>query len=365
MAPSPPSRRGSAFRGIRLLAPLLAGALALPAQDYAAAYDLTPNPRTVDLGVQPMAYPLAFISAALQRDRLLRQGLQRLGMELRAFPFRKGNDMVKRLGEGRLEVAFLGDMPTVNTVMATPTYIAGLGKRNFSSIVSRRYSRLEELRGRRIGYSPGSSSHLVLLRGLKAAGLRESEVNLVPMEPAEMPEALEQGTVEAYSAWEPIPTISLARNPANRAIYRGMSTDWVILSRTFVEADPEAALLVVAAFARAINWMRSGQAHVAQAARWVLADGRAFTGSTPPLTLAMAQAIVRNDLLEVPGAPAVPAKVDGLPPLMREFEFLRDLGRIPADQDSYRLAEAFSYPGLKQVQADPKRYRLFSYDYEP
>jgi hypothetical protein len=74
--------------------------------------------------------------------------------------------------------------------------------------------------------------------------------------------------------------------------------------------------------------------------------------------------IVRKDLLDVPGAPAVPAKVDGVLPLSRELEFLQQQGRIGREFDLSKVADAFSYPALKQVQADPKKYRLHVYDYD-
>ena len=334
-------------------------------QEYFDAYDLTPGPGHVDIAVQPMAYPLAFISSSMQRDQILRGDLKKLGLEMRTFAFRKGNDIVKFVGEGKIEMAFLGDMPTVNTLVRTPTWIAGLGKRNFSSIVSRDYAQIEALKGKRIGYSAGSSSHLVLLRGLKAAKMTEKDVVLVPLEPSQMPDALDQGTVDAYSAWEPTPSISLARSPKNRAIYRGMSTDWVVLSRDYADKDPAATLALVAAYARAINWMRAAAANATQAAQWVIADGEAFTGKPSALPLAKAVEIVRKDLLDVPGAPTVPAKVDGMSPLIREFEFLQQMGRIGPDVSQERIQQAFGYTGLKQVQADPKKYRLFAFDYRP
>jgi ABC-type nitrate/sulfonate/bicarbonate transport system substrate-binding protein len=333
-------------------------------EEYFDKYDLIPNGKYVDMGVQPMAYPLAFISSAMQRDRLLREELKKLRLELRAFSFRKGNDIVNLMGEGKLEFAFLGDMPTVNTLMRTPTYIAGLGKRNFSSIVARNYSRIEELKGKRVAYSGGSSSHLVLLRGLESAGMAERDVTLVSMEPAQMPDALESGAVDAYSAWEPTPSISLARNPRNRAIYRGMSTDWVVLSRDLAETRPEVARLLVASYARAINWMRAAGQNATRVGRWVMADGEAFTGRKPDLPLNKAIEIARKDLLDVPGAPAVPSLLDGLPPLMREFDFLRQQRRIAADADTRRITEAFAYGGLRQVQSEPKKHQLFVYNYD-
>ena len=356
------------FAALRKLAgwcmPALALASGAQAEAYFDKYDLRPNAKYVTMGVQPMAYPLAFISSSMQRDRLLRTELGKAGLELRSLPFRKGNDMVALLGQGRLDIAFLGDMPTVNTVLLGQAVIAGLGKRNFSSIVSRDYGQIEGLRGKRVAYSAGSSSHLVLLRGLKAAKMGEADVTLVAMEPAQMPDALDSGSIDAFSAWEPTPSISIARNPKNRAIYRGMSTDWVVLARDFTEQRAQVTLALVASYARAINWMRAANANAERAGAWVLADGEAFTAAPRTLSMAKVVEIVRKDLLEVPGAPAVPSAVDGAPPLTREFDFLQQQGRIAKGVDSGAISRALAFTGLRQVQAEPKKYRLFSYDYD-
>ena len=109
--------------------------------------------------------------------------------------------------------------------------------------------------------------------------------------------------------------------------------------------------------------MRFASANLELAGSWVLADGAQFTGSPSALSLKKAIEIVRKDLLDVPGAPAVPAKVDGVSPLSRELEFLKQQGRVRPEFGPQNLANAFAYPGLKQVQADPKKFRLFTYDY--
>ena len=346
--------------GALLIALVGAGARAA---DYMARYDLSANPRFVDLGVQPSAYPLAFISTVMQHDQLLHAGLKARGLTLRSFPFKKGNDMVNLVGQGKLEMAFVGDMPTVNTIIVGPTVVLGLGKRNFSSIVARNYERLDQLRGKRIGYSVGSSSHLVLLRGLEASGMSERDVVLVPLDPVAMPDALESGAVDAYSAWEPTPSISFERNARNKAIYRSMSTDWLIFPRQFAEGEPETAALLTASYVRAINWMRQSAANLGLAADWVLAASAAFTGEAPKLSKRRAIEIARKDLLDVPGVPAIPALLDGIPALAREFAFIKANGKVAAHLDDSIIRAAFRYDGLRQVQRDPKRYRLYEFDY--
>lgn len=333
-------------------------------EEYYDKYDLKPAAGFIDLGVQPNAYPLAFISAVMMRDRILRDELKQKNLSLRAFPFKKGNDIVRLVGNGKLEVAFLGDMPTVNVIATTPTAVVGLGKRNFSSIVSRDFSRLDELKGRTIGFSAGSSSHLVLMRGLKSASMTEKDVTLLPLEPAAMPDALDNGKVDAYSAWEPTPSISLARSPKNRAIYRGMSTDWVVFSREFAERDANVSHMLVAAYVRSLNWMRKNKANLDRAGAWVLMESEKFNGEPAKVTVAKAIEIARKDLLEVPGAPSIPTLVDGAPPLTREFAFLKEQGRIPAQVNESIIRDAFDFDGLRKVQADSKKYRLFNFDYD-
>lgn len=351
-------------RSAALLISIFVTSGAAKAQEYFDNYAISTQPGIVDMGVQPMAYPLAFVSSTMQRDRLLRQDLKKLGVELRVHPFRKGNDMVKLFGNGKLEWAFLGDMPTVNTLVRTPTVILGLGKRNFSSVVSHSASQIEGLRGKRIAYSPGSSSHLVLMRGLKSAGMAESTVTLVAMEPSQMPDALTSGAVDAFSAWEPTPSIAMQRDAANRPIYRGMSTDWVVAAEPFARQQSTAALALAAAYVRAVVWMRAANANLEQAASWVLRDGEAFTGQARSLTLAKAMDIARKDLLDVPGAPAVPAKVDGVPPLTREFAFLQELGRLPDGATLQQVTQALSYDGLRRVQSTPQQYRIHQAEYD-
>ncbi len=332
--------------------------------DYYSQYDLKPKAGVINFAVQPSAWPLAFISSTMQHDKILRAELKQRGLSLRAFSFKKGNDIVLSSDVDSFAMSFMGDMPTVNLSLKFPISIAGLGKRNFSSVVSRDYSRLEELRGKKIAYSAGSSSHLVLLRGLKSVNLTERDVQLIPLEPANMPQALEDGTIDAFSAWEPTPAISLNKNNKNKAIYKGLSTDWVVLSKSWANKNPDLALLLMASYVRSINWMRHSGDNLHRAATWVLADFAAFTGSTSQVSIEKAIDIVRKDLLEVPGAPSIPSLVDGVPPLSREFNFLKELGRLPANASDTPLRDGFRYEGLRKIQSSPKIYRTFQFDYD-
>jgi NitT/TauT family transport system substrate-binding protein len=74
-------------------------------------------------------------------------------------------------------------------------------------IVGRRsagITRLADLKGKRIGTMPGTSSGYFLHRMLATVGLSEADVTVVPILPlTDMPKALAEGKVDALTIWEP------------------------------------------------------------------------------------------------------------------------------------------------------------------
>lgn len=324
---------------------------------------LTPDEHRLYFGVQPLGYPTAMLGAVLRRDRILDRELQSIGLYLVAAPFRKGSDIVEVFGGNRVSVALLGDMPAIRILAQAGGTVIGLAKQTHSSVVARNINLLADLRGRRIGYLEGSSAHHTLLQGLTAAGITEQDVTLLPVEINDMPDALEAGRIDAFAAWEPAPTIAASRNPANRVIFRGPSSDYLIMDRDFAGKFPAAPLALAAAQVRAIRWMRSRTEYVEQAARWAQADGAAFIGSKPPITVAQAVTIARRELLDIPSAPLLPPLPGDRQRLREEFDFLLRLGKLGAGVDYERVRSALQFQGIQQVQSDPRRYRLDTFDY--
>lgn len=333
---------------------------------YAATYAYDTTGAGLDLGVQPLGYPSGMFSSIMARDQTLRHALERLGLGLRLHPYLKGFDMIDLVDGARLEGALLGDMPTILTAVANEVAIIGMVKQTFSSVVAREFGQIGELKGKRIGNAAGSSAHHALLRGLRSAGLSEMDVTLVAVDVGDMPAALAAGTIDAFAAWEPAPSIALRGGSQFKVIYRGVSTDYFVLARSFLLRHPEAAREVIASFVRALNWMGSSREALLQSCEWAMADGTAFIGKPQNTTAEQAAAIVRREILEVASAPVIPRRgAGGQEMLESEFLFLRELGKIPADTQWSRVAASFSRDLLLEVLEKPGRYRLAGFDYSP
>lgn len=319
---------------------------------------------SVDLGVQPLGYPTGLVGALMGRDRVLRRALAALGHDLDTFAFRGGPDIVERLDGQRLEAGLIGDMPTIAAIAKGDALVAGIVKRATSAIVSREEGLMTALRGRRIAYVEGSSAHSTLLEALASAGLGESDVELVPMSVDTMPAALLAGDISAFAAWEPAPAIALAQHLQHRIVFRGRSTDYLVLSRRFEAAHPEAARLLVASLVRAVRWLQRSRANIESAAFWAMADGARLTGHPAPVSARQAVRITREALLDVPAVPIIPASAHGMAGLGGKLMLLQRLGKVPRSIGSEQIDAAFAYDGLQQVLADPAKYRLNNFDYD-
>jgi NitT/TauT family transport system substrate-binding protein len=316
-----------------------------------------------EMGIQPVSVPLGVVSAVMQRDRLLRAALKAQGMPLHTRPALNGAEFLPLLADHRMGAAMLGDLPALYAAAAGDVWIAGIAKQSRTAIVTREISQMRNLAGKRIGYVPSSTSYHVLMQGLVSAGLGESDVTLVVMSIDDMPQALERGDIDAFSGWEPAPVIALAASNKNKIVFKGLSSDYLVIGRDFAQHHPQAALQLLASMVRAIGWMQESQDNVKRAARWQAGDSQAFTGHLVATTQAQVEAITWREILSVPSAPAIePTQLQST--LQSEYRLLGRLGKLPAHAQWESIVESIGYDAMARVLADPQRYRLNEYDYD-
>ena len=78
---------------------------------------------------------------------------------------------------------------------------------------------LKDLKGKKIGLETGLVEHLLLLNGIKKAGLKESDVTIVNTPTNETPQALASGDLAAIGAWQPNSGEAIKRVPGAKPIY--------------------------------------------------------------------------------------------------------------------------------------------------
>lgn len=325
---------------------------------------LNASSTTLDMGVQPLSYPNGVIGAVMRHDRILQAELTRLGTPLRTHAFKSGADMLAPIGENKLHAGLIGDMPTAIAASTQQVWIVGLTEVSQNAIVTRGGAPIRELAGKRIGYVPVSTAHSTLEQGLSAAQLSAKDVILVPLTIGELPGAFARGEIDAMAAWEPAVSQVLAAHRDNHVVFRSQSVDYFVISRAFASQSPEAAQALIAGFVRAFGWMRQSRTNVERAARWVLAEGQAFTGTPIPIGVSQIVDMTRGGILNIPSAPHIVRSSTTIP-LKAEYELLASLKQLPAGAQWEHVATSFDFDGLRRVLTQPRQFKVRTYDYAP
>jgi len=87
---------------------------------------------------------------------------------------------------------------------------------------------LKDLKGKKIGVEIGFVDHLLLLKGLEANGMKESDVTLVNIPTHETAKALASGDVDAIAAWQPNSGQALKAVAGSKAIYTSADAPGII-----------------------------------------------------------------------------------------------------------------------------------------
>jgi len=353
---------------VSALVPIAGGAFA-ESQDFSthpvySKYEFGKKENVIDFATQPLAVPIGVISEVIKRDQVLKSALRKKGMEIRFHPFLKGPDLNFFFRRGDIEAAIAGDMPVITLAATTDIIVAGLARQGVSSLVAEKAMLLGDLKGKRIGYPEGSTAHYGLLIALTYAGLKETDVKHVPMENSELSEALESGRIDAFSAFEPVPTASLSKNKEFVVIQKFLNASYFYLGRKFVERHPEEATQVVASFVRALRWMKADERNLVRAAVWTLEAGKGLKGSPPDWSVEQIAAIVRTDSLKLISDPFIPSgdlAQEGR--MHKAFDFLKMKGKVPASTPWEKIRASMDQAMMKEVVSHPGKYLLNRFDY--
>jgi ABC-type nitrate/sulfonate/bicarbonate transport system substrate-binding protein len=125
-------------------------------------------------------------------------------------------------------------------------------------IVARRSAgirRVSDLRGKRVAVTINTSSQQYLASMLRTANLGESDVQLVPLEGQEMPQAVRSGAVDAVAIWEPHAQNSLEAIGKDAVVFEDSSAyteRFNLNTRSDVLSDP-ARRLALKRFVQAVD----------------------------------------------------------------------------------------------------------------
>lgn len=332
---------------------------------YYTKYNFVRSDSYMNIGFQPLYLPSGLIATVMSRDLVLKRKLGQMGITIVFYQFLRGADNNKFFLSGDLQGGIVGDMPAITAAAKKDVIIPAITQLSFTSIIAKRYEMIEELRGRRIGYVPGSAAHYTLLKTLSNAGITEKDVTLVPLDTTQMEDALRNKKIFAFSAWEPTSSLTLMSYPESVAVHRTLTFGYVSFSKEFYSNHPEAVREIIAAEIRAIKWIKRGRDNLFLAATWTRTAIRSLVGDNFKITPEQIADISAKDMAwqtEFPVIPENNLKKDGQIALI--VEFLKSHGKIDSNVSADKILGSFDRQIVYEVINMSDKYGLDEFNYD-
>ncbi|WGD51646.1 sulfonate ABC transporter substrate-binding protein [Bradyrhizobium sp. CB1650] len=130
------------------------------------------------------------------------------GIDVKWVEFSSGPPMMEAMNVGSVDYGAVGDSPPVfaQAAGAAIVYAAGQPITNGQGILVQKYSPIRsiaELKGKRIGFTKGSSAHNIVVQTLEKAGLTYADITPVYLTPPDAGPAFANGSIEAWAIWDP------------------------------------------------------------------------------------------------------------------------------------------------------------------
>ena len=129
-------------------------------------------------------------------------------IEIKWVEFTSGPPLLEAMSVGSVDFGAVGDSPPVfaQAAGANIVYVAGSPITNGQGILVPPTSPIRtiaDLKGKRVGFTKGSSAHNIVIATLEKAGLTYADITPVYLSPPDAGPAFANGSIDAWAIWDP------------------------------------------------------------------------------------------------------------------------------------------------------------------
>ncbi|MDQ0219240.1 aliphatic sulfonate ABC transporter substrate-binding protein [Peribacillus cavernae] len=170
----------------------------------------------INIGVQGSTGILPYA----REKKYFEKAFEKVGVEVKWHEFTSGPPHFEALASGRLDFGATGGTPLIagqsGGVDFKAIAVTKDGKKDNSFVIPKNSNikGLKGLKGKKIAVAKGSSAYNFLYMAIEKAGLKEEDIKIVQLQPDEARPALDNGSVDAWSTWEPYTTAAVYQTGA-------------------------------------------------------------------------------------------------------------------------------------------------------
>jgi len=187
--------------------------------------------------------------------------------------FTSGPPLLEAMSTGSVDLGAVGDTPPIfaQAANANIVYVAGSPITNGQGILVPANSNIRtiaDLKGKRVGFTKGTSAHNVVIATLEKAGLTYDDITPVYLTPPDAGPAFANGSIEAWAIWDPYFAIGEKRQNGRILINAhevAKTNSFYLANRDFANTHVRETREVIDGLAEAARWAEANRAEVANA----------------------------------------------------------------------------------------------------
>ncbi|MGZ9698721.1 aliphatic sulfonate ABC transporter substrate-binding protein [Bacillus safensis] len=219
--------------------------------------------KEIRIGIQQSLSPLLLA----KEKGWFEQSFEKEGVKVKWVEFQSGPPQFEGLAANQLDFSQVGNSPVIAGQAAGIDFKEiGLSQDGLKAngILVKKNSeiqKVEDLKGKKIAVAKGSSGFDFLYKVLDQAGLSAKDVQIIQLQPDEAISAFENGSVDAWSIWEPFLSLETIKKGA-KLLVNGEATDlyspgFTLVRTQFADLHPELVVKFLKVYDHAVKWQKS------------------------------------------------------------------------------------------------------------
>lgn len=219
-----------------------------------------------------VGYQKSGVLVIARQQAVLEARLAPLGVHVTWVEFGAGPPLLEAMSAGSIDLGHTGDAPPIFAQAggASIVYVAGQPSSNGQGIlvpVGSDIRTLADLRGKRVGFTRGSSAHNLVVLALERVGLSYGDIAPVHLSPPDAVAAFARGSIDAWAIWDPFYAIGQQRGGRILAegAALGRTNSFFLANRGFAARHADVIRAAIAGLGDAARWAESHRDRVATA----------------------------------------------------------------------------------------------------
>jgi sulfonate transport system substrate-binding protein len=208
-----------------------------------------------------------------RQQAALEQHFASQGIAVKWLEFSSGPPMLEAMNVGSVDYGAVGDSPPVfaQSAGAAIVYAAGQPITNGQGILVQGNSPIRsiaDLKGKRVGFTKGSSAHNIVVQTLEKAGLTYADITPVYLAPPDAGPAFANGSIDAWSIWDPYFAIGETKQGGRILVNAADITktnSFYIANRDFAKNHGQVLQQIIDVTTSTAKWAESHRDEVAKA----------------------------------------------------------------------------------------------------